>query len=83
MTGVVEVVGGDAVDVVHIAPDGLPCFGRQPVDRKPLHRQAALVPWLMAVNFILSALTRRMTWRGITYELRSPWQTVIVERSSR
>ena len=45
--------------------------------------QAALVPWLMAVNFILSALTRRMTWRGITYELRSPWQTVIVEPSSR
>ncbi|MFB3094788.1 MAG: glycosyltransferase, partial [Candidatus Acidiferrales bacterium] len=45
--------------------------------------QAALVPWLMAVNFILSALTRRMTWRGITYELRSPWKTVVVERSSR
>jgi cellulose synthase/poly-beta-1,6-N-acetylglucosamine synthase-like glycosyltransferase len=45
--------------------------------------QAALVPWLMAVNFILSALTRRMTWRGITYELRSPWKTVIVEPSSR
>lgn len=45
--------------------------------------QAALVPWLMAVNFILSALTRRMTWRGITYELRSPWKTVVVEPSSR
>ncbi len=45
--------------------------------------QAALVPWLMAANFILSALTRRMTWRGITYELRSPWKTVIVEPSSR
>ncbi len=45
--------------------------------------QAALVPWLMAVNFILSALTRRMTWRGITYELRSPWQTVIVQKSNR
>jgi cellulose synthase/poly-beta-1,6-N-acetylglucosamine synthase-like glycosyltransferase len=42
--------------------------------------QAALVPWLMAVNFLVSAVTRRFTWRGITYELRSPWETRIVTR---
>ena len=41
--------------------------------------QAALVPWLMAFNFLHSAVTRRMTWRGVTYELRSPWETRIVK----
>lgn len=40
--------------------------------------QAALVPWLMAANFLLSAMTRRLRWRGVTYELRSPWETRIV-----
>ncbi len=40
--------------------------------------QAALVPWLMATNFLLSATTRRIRWRGVTYELRSPWETRIV-----
>lgn len=28
LAGVIEVVRGDAVDVVHIAPDGLACLGR-------------------------------------------------------
>ena len=41
--------------------------------------QAALVPWLMAFNFLYSAVKRRMTWRGVTYELRSPWETRIVK----
>ncbi|MBI2956633.1 MAG: glycosyltransferase [Acidobacteria bacterium] len=44
--------------------------------------QAAFVPWLMALNFLLSAFTRRLTWRGITYELRSPWETRILAPSS-
>lgn len=43
--------------------------------------QAMLVPWLMSVNFIGSALTRRMTWRGVTYELISPWETRIQGQS--
>jgi len=38
------------------------------------------VPWLMAFNFLYSAVTRRLTWRGVTYELRSPWETVVVAR---
>ena len=42
--------------------------------------QAALVPWLMAINFLHSALTRRLTWSGLTYELRCPWETVVVVR---
>lgn len=41
--------------------------------------QAALVPWLMTVNLMASALTRRLTWRGVTYELRSPWETRVLE----
>ncbi|MFQ5662893.1 MAG: glycosyltransferase [Terriglobia bacterium] len=44
--------------------------------------QAALVPWLMALNFLLSAFTRRLTWRGVTYELRSPWKTRIVAETN-
>lgn len=40
--------------------------------------QAALVPWLMAFNFLASAVTRRLRWRGVTYELRSPWETRII-----
>ena len=42
---------------------------------------AVLVPWLMAVNLIGSALSRRMTWRGVTYELISPWETKIEKES--
>lgn len=40
--------------------------------------QAVLVPWLMAYNFVFSGLTRRMSWRGVTYELVSPWETKIL-----
>ncbi len=40
--------------------------------------QAALAPWLMALAFLLSARTRRLTWRGVTYELRSPWETRVL-----
>lgn len=42
--------------------------------------QAALVPWVMALNFLLSAATRRITWRGVTYHLPSPWKTRILVR---
>ena len=36
------------------------------------------VPLLYAANFIASALTRTIRWRGIRYELISPQQTRIV-----
>jgi len=45
--------------------------------------QAALVPWLLAANFVASAFTRRLTWRGVTYELRSPWETRVLGVSDR
>jgi GT2 family glycosyltransferase len=42
--------------------------------------QAALVPFLLTLNFLLSARTRRLTWRGVTYELPSAWETRVVAR---
>ena len=59
-----------------------------PAHREELRRtwwsptlQAALVPWLLAANFVGSAFIRRLTWRGVTYELRSPWETRVLTRS--
>lgn len=36
------------------------------------------VPYLFLVNFLASLFTRKVRWRGITYELISPQQTRIV-----
>ncbi len=56
-----------------------------PAHREELRRawwsptlQAAFVPWLLAANFVASAFIRRLTWRGVTYELRSPWETRVL-----
>jgi len=38
------------------------------------------IPFLYAINFIASLLTRTVRWRGIRYELISPQQTRIVPR---
>jgi ceramide glucosyltransferase len=38
-----------------------------------------LVSLLYLYNFVKSATTRRITWRGITYELCSPTETRVVE----
>src|SRR5262249_26049306 len=40
----------------------------------------ACIPFLYCVNFIASAFTRTIRWRGIRYELISPQQTKIVTR---
>ena len=37
-----------------------------------------IVPFLYVVNFATSLFTRRIRWRGITYELISPEQTHVV-----
>jgi cellulose synthase/poly-beta-1,6-N-acetylglucosamine synthase-like glycosyltransferase len=39
-----------------------------------------LVSLLFLYNFIKSATTRRITWRGVCYELRSSTDTVVVSR---
>lgn len=39
---------------------------------------AAFVPFLYSLNFLVSAFTRKICWRGIRYELISPQQTKIL-----
>ncbi len=41
---------------------------------------AALVPFLYLWNSLVAAVTRRITWRGIRYELLSPDQTRVLSR---
>jgi hypothetical protein len=36
------------------------------------------LPFLFILNFAVSLFTRRIRWRGVTYELISPQQTRIV-----
>jgi ceramide glucosyltransferase len=36
------------------------------------------IPFLYVVNFITSLITRKMRWRGVTYELISPEQTRVI-----
>jgi hypothetical protein len=39
---------------------------------------APLVPFLYAINFAVSAFSRRIKWRGIRYDLKSAGHTEIV-----
>jgi hypothetical protein len=41
---------------------------------------APLVPFLSLWNHLVSATTRRITWRGIRYELASPAATRVLPR---
>lgn len=43
-------------------------------------RTAPIASAMTLLNTLHSSRTRRMTWRGITYELRSPTETVVVSR---
>ena len=38
----------------------------------------AIIPFLYVLNFISSVVTRKIHWRGVTYELISPQQTRIL-----
>ena len=42
-----------------------------------------LASLLYLYNAIVAAFSRRITWRGITYNLRSPTEAVIISRDSR
>jgi hypothetical protein len=37
---------------------------------------------LYLYNTVAAAISRRITWRGIVYELKSPNETVIVSRKT-
>jgi hypothetical protein len=39
---------------------------------------APLVPFLYAINFTVSAFSRKIKWRGIRYNLKSASQTEII-----
>jgi ceramide glucosyltransferase len=41
---------------------------------------ASLISWIMLANFIASAFTRRIEWRGTVYELASPNEVRILSR---
>ena len=41
-----------------------------------------LVPWVMAYNFVTAGFTCRIEWAGVRYELRSPEETVVLDRDS-
>jgi cellulose synthase/poly-beta-1,6-N-acetylglucosamine synthase-like glycosyltransferase len=56
-----------------------------PAERSAIMGQAwmyiivgVFVPYLFLINFIVSVFTRKIRWRGVTYELISPQQTRIV-----
>jgi hypothetical protein len=36
------------------------------------------IPFLYLVNFLASIMTRKIRWRGVTYELIAPEQTRIL-----
>jgi ceramide glucosyltransferase len=44
-------------------------------------RLSMLVPWIMLANFLVSAFTRRIEWRGTVYDLQSSGEIRIVRRS--
>ncbi len=44
-------------------------------------RLSILVPWIMLANFLVSAFSRRIEWRGVAYDLRSSGEVRIVRRS--
>ena len=41
---------------------------------------APLVPFVYVYNSLAAVFTRKITWRGIRYELISPFQTRIIAR---
>jgi ceramide glucosyltransferase len=54
--------------------------------RKDLAAHILLWPFASLVylyNAIVAGFSRRITWRGITYELKSPTEAVIISRDSR
>jgi ceramide glucosyltransferase len=44
-------------------------------------RLAPLIPWIMLVNFVVAAFTRRIEWRGTEYELLSPDRVRVTRRA--
>ncbi len=43
---------------------------------------APLVPWVMLLNFVVAAVTRRIEWRGTVYELKSMDEVRVLRRDA-
>jgi hypothetical protein len=49
------------------------------IDQTPAHLLLGIfVPFLFLLNFAASLVTRKIRWRGVTYELISPQQTRVL-----
>ncbi len=42
-----------------------------------------LVPWVMLVNLLVAGFTRRIEWRGTSYELKSPNEVRVLRRDGQ
>jgi hypothetical protein len=66
---------------VTVGQEMLPALKSQIQQQSWIHLLLGVwVPYLYAINFVASATTRTIRWRGIRYELISPQQTRIVAR---
>lgn len=61
----------------------LPAYREQLESQLWMFRLLAPLASLLALyNTIFSLFTRRITWRGITYEMRSPTETIVISEQS-
>jgi ceramide glucosyltransferase len=64
---------------VSVATEALPMAQAEITSKSRVYiALAPLISYLFMLNFLVSGLTRKTRWRGITYELISPQQTRIV-----
>jgi hypothetical protein len=61
--------------------ESLPAIKNQIQQQSWIHLLLGVwIPYLYAINFLSSAITRKIRWRGIRYELISAQQTNIIGR---
>ncbi len=66
---------------VSVVQEMLPSLKSQVQQQSWIHLLLGVgIPYLFAINFLASAVTRTIRWRGIRYELVSPQQTRILAR---
>lgn len=57
-------------------------FGRSASRASCYWLLSPLISWIMWVNFLVAGLTRRITWRGVVYDLISDTELTIVHRDA-
>ena len=85
LLSVIFVLGG-AKGFVRWRAVNIPLASYRQALRRDLGAHVFLWPFaslLYLYNAIVAGFSRRITWRGITYDLRSPTQAVIISRDSR